>query len=98
MMFVYELSGCGFESSCNQKKDLIFARPNVIYTSDNGYQFYLHQCLIRWILTGISPKKFKPFDFSLALIMSNLANGKVKKINNSVLVQTILLYCIITSF
>ena len=42
-----------------------------------------------WISTGSSPEKIKPFDTSLATIMSNLANGKVNlKFNNSVLAQT----------
>ena len=51
-----------------------------------------------WIFTGISLKRIKPFDSSLASIMSHIANGRVKKINNSVLGQTVLLYCIVTSF
>ena len=40
-----------------------------------------------WISTGASPKKIKPFDVNLALIMTNLANGIINlKLGNSVLV------------
>ena len=41
----------------------------------------------------ISPEKIKPFDPSLALIMSNLGNGRVSKIfNNSVSEQKLFFF------
>ena len=68
-------------------------------TGDDGYQNVLaftpmlslrtldNEKFTNWILTGISPKKIKPFVNNLELVMSNLANGRViLKFDNYVLV------------
>ena len=69
------------------------------FTGNGGYQFFvfvfalmlnsltldISNKVTNWILTGVLPEKNEPFDTSLALIMSNLANGKLNpKFNNSV--------------
>ena len=52
-----------------------------------------------WISTGAWSGKIKPFDVNLALTMINLVNGRANlKLNNTVLVQKIILYYIVTSF
>ena len=52
-----------------------------------------------WISTGISSEKIKPFDSSLAPIMSDLANDRVSiKFNNIALVQIFLLLLYSNSF
>ena len=44
--------------------------------------------VINWLSTEVSSEKIEPIDTSFALIMSNLANGRISlKFNNSVLEQ-----------
>ena len=73
----------------------------VEFTGNDGNQKFLYiapvlrslildrnKKVTNWMSTGISLKKFKPFDTNLKLTMSNLANGIEKlKFNNFVLVQ-----------
>ena len=82
------------------------------FTGDDGCQNFLvfatmlsslmldsNKKVATWISTRISSEKNKPFDTNLELTMSNLANARViLKSNNSVLVQKIFLYCIVTLF
>ena len=71
------------------------------FTSDDGYQSFLvfppifssvtldiNKEVTKWILTGISSEKMKPFDTIFEPTISNLVHGRViLKLNNSVLVQ-----------
>ena len=73
------------------------------FTGNDGYQNFLifdpmfsalslildsNKKGTKWILTGVSTEKIKPFDTNLEPTMSNLANDTaILKFNNSVLVQ-----------
>ena len=84
-------------------KEYNFLLGRIYFTGGNdGYQLFLafspmdnSKKVTNWILTRVSSKKIKPLYTNLALIMSDLANGRVNlKFNDSVLMQkNSSLYC-----
>ena len=88
-----------------------FLLGRMYFTGSDGYQNLLvfppmlnllimdsNDKITKWIESGISPKNIKPFDPSLAPIISTFGVGGISiKFHNSVLVQKILFHHIVIS-